>query len=235
MTVEQGQQQTSSSTLGAQTLVRGLRALRAVALSPTGMSIAELAEHLGVHRSIANRILAALADARLIARGPDGRFRGAVGLVSLAEGGLSALSIAVKPHLAALADEVGATVSLFVREGDDAVALTVVESARQGFRMGFQVGDRHVIDRGAAGLALRVLEPPRDSDSDRVKDARARGYARTFGEVEPNLHGLAIPLQISGIDCCVNMVSNRPDVLDAALEPALAACARLAESVEQSA
>ncbi len=229
------QEQTSGSTLGAQTLVRGLRALRAVALSPTGMSIAELAEHLGVHRSIANRILAALSDARLIARGPDGRFRGAVGLVNLAEGGLSALSVAVKPQLAALADEVGATVALFVREGDDAVALSVVESARQGFRMGFQVGDRHVIDRGAAGLALRVLEPPRESDSERVTEARERGYARTFGEIEPNLHGLAIPLRIAGMDCCVNMVSNRPEVLDAAIEPALAACAKLSEQVESSA
>lgn len=225
----------SNATLGAQTLVRGLRALRAVALSPTGMSIAELAEHLGVHRSIANRILAALADARLIARGPDGRFRGAVGLVNLAEGGLAALRVAVQPHLAALADEVGATVSLFVREGDDAVALSVAESARQGFRMGFAVGDRHVIDRGAAGLALRILEPPRDSDSERVREARERGYARTFGEVEPNLHGLAVPLTIGGVDCCINIVSNRPEVLDAAAEPALAACARLESAVEQSA
>lgn len=221
----------SGATLGAQTLVRGLRALRAVALSPTGMSIAELADFLGVHRSIANRILAALSEARLIARGPDGRFRGAVGLVNLAEGGLSALRVAVKPELVELSETVGATVSLFVREGDDAVALAVFESAAQGFRMGFQVGDRHVIDRGAAGLALRSLEAPRESDSDRVREARAQGYARTFGEIEPNLHGLAVPLVVGGVECAINIVSNRPEVLEAGVSPALAAAARLAGTV----
>ena len=217
----------AGAPLGAQTLVRGLRALRAVAQAPNGLSIVELAEHLEVHRSIAYRILAALSDARLIARGPDGRFRGAVGLIHLAEGGLTALRAAVQPELVALSDRVGATVSLFVREGDDAVALAVFEAAGQGFRMGFQVGDRHLVDRGAAGLAIRALEPPRDDDSERVRTAREAGFARTFGEIEPNLHGLAVPLMGGSTPCCINIVSNRPEVLDAAVEPALAAAARL--------
>lgn len=217
----------TSAPLGAQTLARGLRALRAVAQSPTGLSIAELAEHLGVHRSIAYRILAALSDARLIARGPDGRFRGSVGLIHLADGGLTALRVAVQPALMALADEVGATVSFFVREGDDAVALAVFESAQQGFRMGFQVGDRHPLDRGAAGLAIRTLEPARADDPERVAEARDKGYAHTFGEVEPNLHGLAAPLLAGGLPCCINLVSNRHEVLDAAVGPVLDASARL--------
>lgn len=217
----------ASAPLGAQTLTRGLRALRIVAQSPTGLSIAELAEQLGVHRSIAYRILAALSDARLIARGADGRFRGSVGLIHLADGGLTALRVAVQPGLIALADEVGATVSLFVREGDDAVALAVFESAQQGFRMGFQVGDRHPLDRGAAGLAIRSLEEPREDDSERVITAREQSYARTFGEVEPNLHGLSVPLVAGGLPCCINIVSNRPEVLDGAIGPALETAARL--------
>lgn len=221
-------EQGSSAPAGAQTLARGLRALRAVAQSPTGLSIVELAEHLGVHRSIAYRILAALSDARLIARGPDGRFRGSVGLIHLADGGLTALRVAVQPGLIALAEEIGATVSFFVREGDDAVALAVFESAQQGFRMGFQVGDRHPLDRGAAGLALRSLEPAQSGDADRIEQAREQGFARTFGEVEPNLHGLSVPLLAGGLPCCINIVSNRPEVLDAAIEPAREAAKRLA-------
>ncbi|MGN6273841.1 MAG: IclR family transcriptional regulator [Protaetiibacter sp.] len=227
MTREDG----SSAPAGAQTLSRGLRALRAVAQSPTGLSIAELAEHLGVHRSIAYRILAALSDARLIARGPDGRFRGSVGLIHLADGGLTALRVAVQPGLMALAEEIGATVSFFVREGDDAVALAVFESARQGFRMGFQVGDRHPLDRGAAGLAIRSLEPPAPDDPERIAEAREKGYAHTFGEVEPNLHGLSVPLLAGGLPCCINIVSNRPEVLDAAVEPAREAAERLASEL----
>jgi len=221
----------SSAPLGAQTLARGLRALSAVAQSPTGLSIAELAEHLGVHRSIAYRILAALSDARLIARGPDGRYRGSVGLIHLADGGLTALRVAVQPGLVALAEEIGATVSFFVREGEDAVALAVFESARQGFRMGFQVGDRHPLDRGAAGLAIRSLDPAHADDDERIVEAREKGYAHTFGEVEPNLHGLSVPLRAGGLPCCINIVSNRTEVLEAAIEPALEAAGRLAEDL----
>lgn len=195
------------------------------------MSIAELAEHLGVHRSIAYRILAALSDARLIARGPDGRFRGSVGLIHLADGGLTALRVAVQPVLVSLAEEIGATVSFFVREGDDAVALAVFESAQQGFRMGFQVGDRHPLDRGAAGLAIRSLEAAEADDAERLREARERGYARTFGEVEPNLHGFAVPLLAGGLPCCINLVSNRPEVLDTAVDPVREAAARLAEEL----
>lgn len=215
--------------VGAQTLVRGLNALKAVAQSPTGMSIAELAEHLEVHRSIAYRILAALSDSRLIARGPDGRFRGAVGLIQLADGGMTAFRAAVQPELSALSEAVGATVSLFIREGDMAVALAVFESAGQGFRMGFHVGDRHALGVGAAGLAIQTLEEPRDDDPERVREAREAGFARTFGEVEPNLFGLAIPLLGGGTACCINIVSNRPERLDAALQPALRAADRLTE------
>lgn len=217
--------------LGAQTLTRGLRALRVVAQSPTGVTIADLATQLGVHRSIAYRILGALAEERLIARGPDGRFRGSVGLIHLADGGLTALRMAVQPGLMALSDEVGTTVSLFVREGDDAVALAVFESVRQGFRMGFQVGERHQLDRGAAGLAIRALQEPLDSDSERVQAARAQGFARTHGEIEPNLYGLAVPLLAGGLPCCINIVSNRPEVLDAAIAPALAVAVRLTDEL----
>lgn len=217
----------AKAPVGAQTLTRGLRALRLVAQSPTGVTIADLAAQLGVHRSIAYRILGALSEERLIARGPDGRFRGSVGLIHLADGGLTALRMAVQPGLMSLSDEVGTTVSFFVREGDDAVALAVFESVRQGFRMGFQVGERHQLDRGAAGLAIRALELPNDEDSDRILQARAQGYARTHGEVEPNLYGLAVPLIAGGLPCCINIVSNRPDVLDAAIEPALTVAGRL--------
>lgn len=219
----------AGATPGAQTLTRGLRALRAVALSPTGMNIAELAEHLGVHRSIANRILAALSEEHLVARGPDGRFRGAVGLLSLAEGGLSALRVAVKPELAVLADAIGATVSLFVKEGREAVALAVVESASQGFRMGFQVGDRHPIELGAAGIALLSLEPERPDDTERVTTVRTTGYAQTFSEIEPNLHAIAVPLAIGGVECAIAIVSNRIEVLETALEPLRSSAGRLAD------
>ena len=57
------------TTAGAQTLARGLSALEMVATAENGMTVQEAAERLGVHRTIASRLLGALARHRPRARG----------------------------------------------------------------------------------------------------------------------------------------------------------------------
>ena len=57
----------------SQTLSRGIRLLEMLAEAPAPMTIAELAESLGVHRSIAYRILRTLEDHRLVMRDASGR------------------------------------------------------------------------------------------------------------------------------------------------------------------
>ena len=78
-------------TTGSQTLDRGLRALELVAASATGLTVQDVADRLGVHRTIAHRLLATLSDHRLVARTPDGRFHAGGGLTALAQGVQSAL------------------------------------------------------------------------------------------------------------------------------------------------
>src|SRR5689334_1484700 len=75
-----------SRNAGSQTLDRGLRALELVTAAPGGMTVQEVANRLDVHRTIAHRLLATLADHHLIARGPDNRFRAGGGLAALAGG-----------------------------------------------------------------------------------------------------------------------------------------------------
>src|SRR6476646_6767739 len=104
---------------GAQTLDRGIRALELVAAAPTGMTVQEVADHLEVHRTIAHRLLATLADHHLIARGPDNRFRAGGGLIALASGVQSALRDTAMPIMRELADELQSTLVLLVREGDE--------------------------------------------------------------------------------------------------------------------
>ncbi|MDT5215575.1 MAG: hypothetical protein QOK18_3814, partial [Mycobacterium sp.] len=41
---------------GSQTLARGLSALQAVSSSPSGMTAQQVADHVGVHRTIAYRL-----------------------------------------------------------------------------------------------------------------------------------------------------------------------------------
>ena len=104
----------TGSGTGSQTLARGLTALQMVAASPTGLTVQQLADQVGVHRTIAYRLLSTLAQFRLVAKGEDGRYRPAAGLAVLGasfDRNVRQLSLLT---LRALADDLGTTVSLLV-------------------------------------------------------------------------------------------------------------------------
>ena len=214
-------------TAGAQTLARGIAALRAVASAPAGLGVQDLADELGVHRTIAYRMLATLAEAGFIARGSDGRYRGAAGLLDLRAAAYESLKHVARPYLAELADALGATVSLLVPEQDEAVAISVVEPRGTRYHIAFHQGSRHPLDRGAAGLALSAALPPRPDEAPRIVQVRADGYAITHGEVEPGAWGLAVPLRAPSQDlvACVNVSSHREDLVRTSADQVIA-CAR---------
>lgn len=62
-------------TPGSLTSARGLATLRLVATPKSGLSIKEVACHVGVHRTAASRMLNPLTEFGLIAKGKDGRYR----------------------------------------------------------------------------------------------------------------------------------------------------------------
>lgn len=219
----------TSRNVGSQTLARGLRALEHVAGNPLGATIQDVSVELGVHRTIAYRILATLADFKLVTRSSDGRYRAGAGLTALAQGVSGGLREIAEPILRDLARDVDATVSLLVEEGDEAVAVLVLEPPHSSYRLTFRTGSRHPIDRGAAGVALLAGRPATIGEPDVVSLARGRGYALTMGEVEPGAYGVAAPLR--GADgtpgACVNIITNRKDVAEAAVPRLLEAVRRL--------
>lgn len=205
----------SSTPNGAQTLARGIAALELIAASE-GLTVQELAEGLNVHRTIAYRMANTLADAGLVTRGEDARYRGSVGLTRLQVPRFEALRHAAARPLAQLADELAATVSLLVAEGETAVALLVQPPLHARYRVMFAVGDTHPLDQGSAGHALRAALPGYDDDPV-VAAVRERGYSMTQGEVEPGAWGVGAPVQIPyGIAACVNVITYRKDVADQA-------------------
>src|ERR1700756_5682895 len=146
---------------GSQTLARGLSILQVVATSRVGLTVQEVADHVGVHRTIAYRLLSTLAQFRLVAKGDDGRYRSAAGLAVLGasfDNNVRQLSV---PTLRRLADELGATVSLLVAEGDQQVAIAVIVPSNVFYQLSFHEGSRYPLDRGAAGIALLASLPPR--------------------------------------------------------------------------
>jgi DNA-binding IclR family transcriptional regulator len=200
---------------GSQTLARGLTALQAVATSRSGMTVQQVADHIGVHRTIAHRLLSTLAQFRLVAKGEDGRFRSAAALAVLGasfDNNVRQLSL---PTLRALADELGSTVSLLVADGDQQVAIAVIVPTNVFYQLSFHEGSRYPLDRGAAGIALLASMPPRPDERDLVPQARQQGWVITHGEVEPNTYGLAVPVRRRppSPPTCINLISHREDVV----------------------
>ena len=202
----------------AQTLSRGIAALRFVAAGD-GVGVNEVAAALGVHRTIASRLLRTLADELLVRRDADGRYRGAAGLLELTPAGYGALldaAIDVLPEIVATVD---APIALIVREGDEAVAIEVVHPHSSRVRLAFAVGSRHPLDRGSAGVAVLAASPARDGEPEAVRRARIDGFSRSHGEVEPGMHGLAVPIDaaVSGVPACLNLIAL--DAADVGAEP----------------
>jgi DNA-binding IclR family transcriptional regulator len=200
---------------GSQTLARGLTALQLVADAPAGLTVQQVADGVGVHRTIAYRLLATLSQFRFVAKGEDGRYRPAAGLAILGasfDRNVRQLSL---PTLRALADALGTTVSLLVAEGDQQVAIAVIVPTQVAYQLAFHEGSRYPLDRGAAGIALLASMPARPDERDLVARAREQGWVITHGEIEPNTYGLAVPVQrpAPAPPTCINLISHREDVV----------------------
>ncbi|MFE2426685.1 IclR family transcriptional regulator [Streptomyces sp. NPDC059373] len=218
----------SPRAAGTQTLARGLHALQLVSTASDGLSIQEVAVELDVHRSIASRLLSTLADFHFVARGSDGRYRTGAGLAALAVGIHATLRAAAAPVMEELAADLGATVSLLVSEGGQAVALSVVEPPTASYVLSFRAGSRHPLGRGSAGIALLSAQSPSPGEAANITEARKRGFAATFGEVEPGAYGVAVPITVPGLPAtCLNLITYRPEIADRAAPTLTAAAARL--------
>ncbi len=204
-----------NSAPGSQTLARGLTVLQAIATSRSGLTVQQVADHIGVHRTIAYRLLSTLAQFRLVAKGEDGRYRSAAALAVLGasfDNNVRQLSL---PTLRGLADELGSTVSLLVAEGDQQVAIAVIVPTNVFYQLSFHEGSRYPLERGAAGIALLACMPPRPGERDLVPQTRQQGWVITHGEIEPNTYGLAVPVRRRppSPPTCINLISHREDVV----------------------
>lgn len=221
----------TGSGAGSQTLARGLTALQMVADAPGGLTVQQLADQVGVHRTIAYRLLSTLAQFRLVAKGEDGRYRPGAGLAVLGasfDRNVRQLSL---PTLRALADELGTTVSLLIAEGDQQVAIAVIVPSHVAYQLSFHEGSRYPLDRGAAGIALLASMPPRPGERELVARTRERGWVMTYGEIEPNTYGLAVAVrrQAQSPPTCINLISHREDVVLRGRDAAVTAAKQLSE------
>jgi DNA-binding IclR family transcriptional regulator len=220
----------------SQTLSRGIRVLEILAESDTHLSIAEISAALGVHRSIAYRILRTLEDHGLVTRDAAGAVLLGPRMASLARSVSRDLQTAALPELTAVANELGMTAFVAVHDRDEVVTLVSVEPRHSSASVAQRPGTRHPLALGAQGVAIQTTLSarqlatlaPGQSRPDAVREARLQGFAVSHDEVIPGVSSIAVHLTIPGrpsTALAVVYIANGHDVAAVAGRLATAAAA----------
>ncbi|GAA1507487.1 IclR family transcriptional regulator [Nocardioides humi] len=178
----------------AQTLDRGLQVLEFLGTSAEGFTATEVAQHVGVHRSIVARLLGTLAHRNFVARLSDGRYVIGSGIFTLARMVSKDLISLATPMLRDATQRVVATSVLHVADGDEAVTMLSIEPPAANFRVGMRVGARVPLSLAANGIAILAGREPVPGERPEVDEARRRGFAMTTGEIVPGYTGIAAPV-----------------------------------------
>lgn len=201
----------------AQTLDRGLQVLQLLGSSEghAGLTISQLAVHLGVGRAVVYRLVATLVARDFATRAADGRVRLGPALSRLAVSMRPVLVEVARPVLRDLAERAGATAHLTIAEAGEALALVVVEPSWTDFHVAYRIGSRHPLRQGAAGRAILAGR------------TGSSAVVQTAGELQSGAHGLAAPVQgVPGLEASVGVVALQafasPQVAEAVTDAAQA-------------
>lgn len=161
-------------------------------------TLAEVVGGTGLPRPTAYRLLSALEAHHLAVR-VSGRY--ALGMRLWGWGNRAVgrdLAEAARPVLAALADEIGESAQLYVREGDRRVCAAAVERAGRGLRDTVPVGAVLPLDLGSGGKVLLAwAEDVKGSfviEASELEKIRARGWAESVAEREAGVASVSAPV-----------------------------------------
>jgi DNA-binding IclR family transcriptional regulator len=193
---------------GSQTLSRGLTALELIGAADAPVSVADLCAQLGIHRSMAYRLVKTLEQRGFVYRDASGGLVLGTKIATLARSVAKGLQEAAAPELAAIAAELEMTAMLVTFDGESAVTLSTAEPQKAGTTVARKPGSRHSIDRGAPGRVLRsqvdpATYPPRD-------------FEFSQDEVLPGVAAVAVPLVIAGYQPVALAVLYFPREVDVA-------------------
>lgn len=172
----------------SQTLDRGLRLLLLLARREHagGLTVTELAAELGIGRPVVYRLVATLESHDLVRRDSGGRVSLGIGITALTASVLPSLQSRLAPALRDLAEAVGATAHVTIDDGEEALAVAVVEPSWPTFHVAYRRGARHQLTQGASGRAVLAAREGR------------HGLVTSEGELQAGAHGIAQPLRLRG-------------------------------------
>ncbi|GAA3816015.1 MULTISPECIES: IclR family transcriptional regulator [Amycolatopsis] len=179
-------------------------------------TLGEIADHLGVHKSTALRILQTLEEGGFVRRVPDNRY--AMGFQLIAYGQLALDQVEARalarPVLQELGEQCGHTVHFAELVGDRVVYVDKIDG-RGSVAMGSRIGLPAILHTAGVAKAILAHQPDRErwlslcdyqrftpttvagpaelsAELDRVRE---RGWAEDDGEHEDFLNCLALPVR----------------------------------------
>jgi DNA-binding IclR family transcriptional regulator len=206
-----------------QSAERALALLASFDESRAEIGVSEMAKSLGVHKSTASRLAAALERAGFLARGGK-RYRLGVELIRLGTLALRGFDVVatMQPAMEKLSQQTGETINLAVPDGEGILNVAELPSTYILSCSGGWTGRRtkpHAVANGKVLLAYGVIPIPRQLERytehtittpaalhEELAAVRRDGYATATAELEEGLVAAAAPV-FDGTGACVAALS----------------------------
>ncbi|MBG6154610.1 IclR family transcriptional regulator [Roseibium album] len=180
------------ATNRTESVERAMSILSAFSTQKPIMSLAELAEETGLHKSTILRLTNSMRIYGFIQRDEDGRFSvgPSVWRLALIFRRDFTKREHVAPALRILAEATGETASFYVRAGNERVCL-YRENSPNLLRFHVEEGMRLRLSTGASGLVLRRYS---GEDMDDFSSFNENGTASSVGQTNPNISSISTPV-----------------------------------------
>lgn len=219
-TQTQNRERRGESTYHTRAVSRACRILTSFTVSDFELSIGDLHERLGIHKSTLVRLLRCLADEGFIEQNPQtDRYR--LGIKAFEIGSLyyrarmRHIETVAHPQMQRLVDDFNLSSNLAIRDGSEIVYIAAVEPKGRPLRMVYSVGDRFGVHHTSLGKALIAFLSPSELEEaikgelapltprtitttgqmvQELEQVRLRGYATDDEESMPGLRCIGAPI-----------------------------------------
>ncbi|MBS4197051.1 IclR family transcriptional regulator [Lederbergia citri] len=195
-----------------QTIERALDIIFSLSEAESNLTVGEIAAKVDIPESTAYRLIQTLEQYGMVERKSVGQIRLGMRILDLARSlqqqlDRELLTIA-RPIMEELTEKYNETSILCVRSASQVICVQSVETQRM-LRLSVEIGKIMPLDRGASGKAILAFEQRqtmdqliksipeaklRQSIEKEIDTIREQGYCLTFGEVDTNIFGLAVPI-----------------------------------------
>lgn len=177
-----------------QTLERGIHALECIARKQGQMTVAQLADHLGINRTIAYRITRTLSHLGYIRTNENLQLELSSKIIDLYNCYEMNIPPIAQQVLNELSLQTQSSASLVIAEGLDCVVVKTSAKHSSNLQTNYQLGSRIPLGMAASGIAIAITYSSQPDESDEIKLARSQGYAYSEGKLQAGAIGLFMPI-----------------------------------------